>query len=570
MGIRRAVGFPLRRVRRLLLVEGGLLAAVGALIGLGLAVLYARGVLAGLRDWWAPLMDSPFLRFHAEPASLALGFGISVVLVLVAIAVAVRRLAKSPAPALLAGLLAAGRPPRRGRWARITTLGSTALALVLLALALIGGRSASPALFFGLGSALCVAGLAGFALWLGRSQANLAARKRWGLPLMAARNSAASPGRSLLCVALVASACFVLVSVGANRRDFSHASSSRDSGAGGFALMAESDVPLPRAFDLPEDLAELGFQADQIARLAGSTTYALRLLPGEDVSCLNLYQPERPRLVGVPPSFVARGGFAFREAPGAASNPWTLLEQRLEPGVIPAIGDYNSVRWILHLGLGDELTMENDRGEPVRIRIVGLLEKSIFQSELLISQADFLHHFPDHGGFSVFLTETSPREAARIAGILEQALGPFGYDSTSTADRLSRFQAVEEMYLTTFQALGGLGLLLGTLGLGVILIRNVVERRGELATLQAFGYRRSTLAWLVLAEHGFLLVVGLAIGAVAGFVAVVPHLVAASQQIPWGSLLSTLGAVLVVGLAASAAAVGGALRAPLLPVLKAE
>ncbi|MEE8137518.1 MAG: ABC transporter permease, partial [Thermoanaerobaculia bacterium] len=109
-----------------------------------------------------------------------------------------------------------------------------------------------------------------------------------------------------------------------------------------------------------------------------------------------------------------------------------------------------------------------------------------------------------------------------------------------------------------------------TLGLGVVLIRNVLERRGELATLRAFGYRRSTLAWLILAEHGFLLLVGLGIGAAAGFVAVAPHLAAAAQQIPWGSLLATLAAVLAVGLAASAAAVAGALRAPLLPVLKAE
>ncbi|MEE8138002.1 MAG: FtsX-like permease family protein, partial [Thermoanaerobaculia bacterium] len=352
MGTRRAVGFPLKKVRLLLLTEGGLLAVVGALAGLGLAVLYGRGVLAGLRSWWAPLVDSPFLRFHAAPVSLALGFGISVVLVLLSVVASVRRLGKTPVRALLAGSLAAGRPPQRRRWARAVALGSTLVALALLALAMVGGRSASPALFFGLGSALCVAGLAGFALWLGRPQAHLAAEGRRDLLRMAARNGAASPGRSLLCVALVASACFVLVSVAANRRDFADAPLSRESGAGGFALVAESDVALPRGLDRPQELAELGFQEEQIAALAGATTYALRLLPGEDASCLNLYQPERPRLLGVPPALVQRGGFSFSEVLGEPSNPWTLLEQPLEPGVIPAIGDDNSVRWILHLALG--------------------------------------------------------------------------------------------------------------------------------------------------------------------------------------------------------------------------
>ena len=67
------------------------------------------------------------------------------------------------------------------------------------------------------------------------------------------------------------------------------------------------------------------------------------------------------------------------------SNPWSLLKQRLEPGVVPAIGDYNSVFWILHLGLGDELTMTDELGETLRLRIVGLLRESLFQSELVIA-----------------------------------------------------------------------------------------------------------------------------------------------------------------------------------------
>ncbi len=65
-------------------------------------------------------------------------------------------------------------------------------------------------------------------------------------------------------------------------------------------------------------------------------------------------------------------------------------------------------------------------------------------------------------------------------------------------------------YLATFQTLGGLGLLLGTVGLAAILLRNVLERRGELATLRALGFQRASLAWLVLAENTLLLLVGLA------------------------------------------------------------
>ena len=78
------------------------------------------------------------------------------------------------------------------------------------------------------------------------------------------------------------------------------------------------------------------------------------------------------------------------------------------------------------------------------------------------------------------------------------------------------------------------------------------------------------LAWLLVTENGFVLAGGLAIGAAAALVAVGPHLLAVGSQVPWTSLGLTLAGVLAAGLAASAAAVFIALRAELLPALKAE
>jgi ABC-type antimicrobial peptide transport system permease subunit len=135
---------------------------------------------------------------------------------------------------------------------------------------------------------------------------------------------------------------------------------------------------------------------------------------------------------------------------------------------------------------------------------------------------------------------------------------------------LANYGAVENTYLSVFQTLGGLGLLLGTLGLGIILIRNVIERRGELATLRTFGFRRSTLAAMLVTENGFLIFCGILIGSFSALVAVMPHLLGGHSQAPWLSLALTLMLVLMVGLLASWVAVSLALRIPLLPALKAE
>jgi ABC-type antimicrobial peptide transport system permease subunit len=247
-----------------------------------------------------------------------------------------------------------------------------------------------------------------------------------------------------------------------------------------------------------------------------------------------------------------------------------LLEQDLEPGVLPAIGDFNSVVWILHLGLGEDILLYNSAGEEVKLRLVGLLQTSIFQSELLISESNFLKHFSNQSGYRYFLVQTPPENVEQLSAILESRLRNFGYDATSTTQKLAGYQAVENTYLSTFQTLGGLGLVLGTIGLGIILLRNVMERRGELATLRAFGFRRSTLSTMLLAENGFLLLIGLLIGALSALLAVAPHLMAPGVSVPWTSLLLTLALVFLIGILSSAAAAYLAMRIPLLPALKRE
>jgi ABC-type antimicrobial peptide transport system permease subunit len=522
LGLLLAVGYPISKVRRRLLAEGAVLAGLGSLLGLAGAAGYAWLLMAGLRSWWLPAVGTPHLFLHMSPASLILGWAASVLTVLLAIAWTVRRLSKLPAPALLAGSTAV--PSKGGRLARRLAPGAALVAAVLLALS---WKISSPALWMGIGASLLASGLALVSLWLRRPRP----ARHLTLTGMAARNGAASPGRSLLSVALVACACFVLVTVAANRRE-------AGDGEAGYPLYAQSAVPV-----VQDPAEEAGLQ--------GVSILSLYMLPGDDVSCLNLFRPTRPRLLGVPPNFA-----------GLSS-----LEKDLGPDVIPAVADANSATWILKLGIGDELRMEDESGRPVRLRLVGLLERSLFQSEVLVSEAALLRHFPSLARKSFFLIDAPEDKLAEVAQALEEGLSRYGFDVSTTAERLASYHAVEDTYLSTFQALGGFGLLLGTLGLGVALLRSLIERRGELATLRAFGFRRSRIAGMVVAENGFLLLLGVAVGTVSGLLAVAPRL---GGPLPWVPLSATILAVLLVGLISCAAAVRSALKAPLLPVLKEE
>jgi ABC-type antimicrobial peptide transport system permease subunit len=111
---------------------------------------------------------------------------------------------------------------------------------------------------------------------------------------------------------------------------------------------------------------------------------------------------------------------------------------------------------------------------------------------------------------------------------------------------------------------------LGTVGLLAVLLRNVLERRSELAVLRAMGYRQAVLAAMMVAEHVLLLFSGLACGTLSALVAIAPALAIRGGGVPLSMIALLLVAVSAVGLLASLAGGFAVLRAPLVPALRSE
>jgi ABC-type antimicrobial peptide transport system permease subunit len=178
--------------------------------------------------------------------------------------------------------------------------------------------------------------------------------------------------------------------------------------------------------------------------------------------------------------------------------------------------------------------------------------------------------FPAEEGYRLFLIDVPQTQAAATSTALEDRLSDFGFDVVSTEERLANFHRVENTYLSTFQMLGGLGLALGTLGMAAVLLRNVFERRRELALLRAVGYNSSHFAAMVITENVLMLCCGLAVGFVCALLAIAPVLFERGGRLPNISLGLLLLAVLLSGATASLVATLAALRSPLLPALRAE
>jgi len=220
--------------------------------------------------------------------------------------------------------------------------------------------------------------------------------------------------------------------------------------------------------------------------------------------------------------------------------------------------------------VGDTLDYTDERGRNFKIRIVAAVANSILQGSLVIAEDEFIARFPSESGHRMFLIDAPSKNMHEISKALSRSMRDTGLELTPTTQRLAAFNAVQNTYLSTFQVLGGLGLLLGSIGLGVVVLRNVLERRGELALLLAVGFRRRALKWLVISEHGALLLIGLAIGIVAAGVAVLPALLSPGAGVPYVSLALTLAAVSISGAVWTWFATALALRGRLLDALRNE
>ena len=615
VGLLRAVGLGPSQVRWLYLQEGLLLAVAGSAVGVAGALGYASLMMMGLRTWWVDAVGTTALTLHVSPASLAGGAVGGVVAAVVCIWWTLRSLNRISERSLLMGEITDNSqlsnsqfpthgPAKAGHYAsspantghdasgpagaghdvparavghvlRRWRLAIATVAFALLAAALLLASAADaldPAgAFFGAGTALLAAWLCGSLGALRWRTRRVIAGHGW-LPVtrLGLRNATYRPGRSVLSIAVVASATFILISVDAFRRSDRLADAGPQSGVGGYSLLVETLLPI-----VHDPNSRPGRDAMNLFGLDQSVTFEpFRLLPGDDASCLNLYEPRSPRIMAPTDAFVKEGGFAFQGSLASTdeerANPWMLLS-RVEPdGAVPVIADANSMTYVLHKRLGEDVVLQ--RGDrAIRLRLVAALRDSIFQGELLMAQQRFVELFPDQDGYRVLLVRTPPEQAAGVRAALEDGLADFGPVVTGTAERLAQFHRVENTYLSTFQTLGGLGLLIGTLGLAAVLLRNVLERRRELALLGAVGYRRAHVLMMVVAENALLLGGGLAAGAASAGLAIAPAVAERGGRLPLtsgGALL--LFAVFMTGLLSSMLAMRIGTRAPLLAALRSE
>lgn len=567
LGVLAAVGWTPRLMARLLITIGGLTAVIGTVAGIVMGPLWARGLLWWLGRQWAADVDAGATAVFAieAPAASAIATGAvaSLLVSVVALATAAWRAGRQPPLALLRETAGSIGTTNRGRpWLAIAVAAGGLIGAVIAASQ---GRDLSAesavGLFFASGTAALAGLLALVRIWLAARPTTAPLRT---LPGLARRNLAFAAGRAFSITTIVAAATFLVIAVSSFAQRLPDNLDDRQGPTGGWtdivtfasATGVDPSDPLTRP--------TLGLSADEEALLASCDIARLRSSGGDDAACTNLYATLRPTVVGVGPSFVDRASFRFVShaalTPLAAGNPWRLLgAPRAAKAPVPAILDQATAQWGLKLGgIGSRFTMDDDSGRAIEMEIVGLLEPCILQGFVIVSENDFEESFPDRSGYRMALIDAT-QAPADARGHVPQAAAAAWADAgptvTPTARRLAGLQAVQNTFLSGFQALGVLGLLLGTVGVAAVQSQGTLERIGTLAVLRSVGFTLGRVRLMLVLETVSMVGLGLAVGGVSACLAVAPALASGSARVPlaWTAMV-TGGSLTAAILAAVAAA----------------
>jgi ABC-type antimicrobial peptide transport system permease subunit len=529
-GLLAALGIPAKKILHWRLLEGLVVVTAGAALGTLLAFAYTRGLLLFLESIWNRGGDRLF-RFHAAPGSIIGGLLGFVILMMATIWFVTRRQAKRSASLRLESeseeVIHHG--PTRALWVLL------AAALVTVAVSFSTSFLSVQLAFFLVGFSILVAGLATFRIHLSA----VAGASRSSLPLtparLAALNGARRPARSLVVVGSLAAGLFLVVSVTAFQKHGGEEWRKRSSGTGGYAFWIETTTAVHRssAADSTADILKLGDQRGQLGDIL-----PFRIGKGDDASCFNLNSVSRPRLLATDTAALEqRSAFTIKSTAPGIEPSWKTLR---EGEALRAFVDETTLLWVLKKKPGDRIEYTDEQGTTFPVEIAGTLDGTVFQGSFIVDEQRFLERFPSTGGYQLFLADASG-DLTKTRGLLQKSLTDLGATVISTSDRLATFHSVENTYISIFNVLGGLGVILGAAGLGLLTARNLAERRKEFHQLHQVGIPRKIIRSLVFRETRRSILWAVGIGLLAAVISILPAL-------PKTGLLTTLGWIAALAL----------------------
>lgn len=549
-GVMAGLGFTKKGILSVLVNESLIVAIPGALLGTLAGIAYDQVMITGLNTLWRDAVRTSAIQLIVDPTTLLSGAATGLILSVTVLSLTIYRQLRYPVAGLVKGTVSpvAARLNGHGKVMLWTGILLVAASLVLVAVSLAVTGVMDSALFLVSGG-MMMAGTIFLILGGMKRQTGTLIRGTGSLIRLAMKAGSSGGNRNAAAIALLALGTFTVVITGANRKTFYGNEENRQSGTGGFLLWGETTVPL--RYDLNTPAGRSFFGLDDEPVLEDVRYLQLQSVDGDDASCLNLNQVRRPVMLGIPGREFDRLS-AFRIAHAISEvdplHPWLYFEKEIAPGIIPAFADRSVITWGLGKKLGDTLFFSGEAGEPLRLVLACALDNSIFQGHILVSDSLLRRYYPSAGGAGVILVDGPSDRQIEIGRRLESLFTDYGMVTMPASGRLAVFNSVENTYLSVFMILGALGVLIGTVGFGIILWRNNLERAPELEVLTALGFSGNMILKLLVTEYFIILMAGMGAGIAGALAGILPSLISPAYHLPGWFLIILLAMIWISGL----------------------
>lgn len=544
----KALGFSYSRIKRLFLAEGSVLALIGISIGIPLSVAYNYLIIKAINTIWVDIVRTTIASIHVSYPTILSAIAVVAMIVLLIIHLVLRSTFRAPVTPQKKGNLL----KNRYYLSLISGVVLIVVASMILLFTGINKGEINPELFYicGFGLLPGILLLMDFGL---RKVAIVEMTKNFTFKSYLLKRLSAERKRNMMAISFLSIGIFLVVSTGLFRKESPAGINPPSSGSGGYDYFIETTLPVlsdPSGSQMKE---ELGLPRD--AEIA-----AFHAQPGDDASCLNLNKISRPRIIACNPAiFDRRSSFTFISGTKDLdqSHPWMSLARKLPDHVIPAFADQTVIQWSLGKKPGDTLLYKDESGELLKLKLIGGLENSVFQGNLIIAEEFFVKAFPTVSGANLFLIQTKLDPTAKKE--FEDGWRHYGAEISGTGERLRNFESIENTYLNIFLLLGSLGLLIGTVGLGILIFRITLEQIPEYALLQSIGFQKTVLLRMLLIEKLILISAAVLAGIIPATVSALPLLISHQSTQLWIWLPTVAILVFVCGVFCSLIAVRTAL-----------
>jgi putative ABC transport system permease protein len=540
-----SLGFKKNQIVKLRLLESLFVLILGSAVGIVLGIFYNHLLLVGLNSVWQDAVKTNMIEIYIKPLSLLIGGLSGFIISSLSIYFVSRKQLKQELASLLNKQEILSRE-KYVKWPVWIAWNAFAVTLGLVIFSVLNGVEYHSSSFLMAGFFMLIYLLLLISQFI-RNRSKAKFTKRAIPKNLAFKNLGLHHNRNMAAIILLALGSFAVIITGANRKTFHGIENDNTSGTGGYLFWAESSAAILHDLNSLEGKEKYGLDDSIFDEIE---FHQIQKVEGNDASCLNLNLVHNPGILGVKTNlFQKRQAFTIVRYLNEDFKlfPWKSLNKAFGENTYPAFLDETVLKWGLLKDIGDTLFYTDEKGEQINLIIAGSLNNTIFQGHVLLSDRLIQKHYPSISGSKIMLIDGPLKKKDTIEQMLNDLFVDYGLEITSTSERLAEFNSVTNSYLSVFMMLGGLGILIGTIGLGIVLLRNLQDRKYELALLKAIGFKQKHIFRLIFSENILILFFGLSAGVIAAFVGVLPSFLSPAFNLPIGFVLILIGSILLVG-----------------------